>query len=179
MDNLFYGSANIVRAVNNRTKFQIRRKILLRLIQNLKHSTNSLHRVGVARKLHTEPYGSHAVCFGDYVVETLTGFNAGNVFQAYKIPFAVGVYDNISEFFGGNKTTVDFARVLFFLRNGEGHRAYGAGGCLDVLLFNRLSHIFNCKTKFRKFIGVKPNAHGIICAENLHIANARYALYLV
>ena len=170
---------DVIRRVENLRHLHARRQIGLRFLEDLADAGHRLHGIRITRKLDAEADGRVAVELRDDGVAFLPRLDAGDIFQAHELAFAVRAQDDVAEFFRRHETAGDLARVLFFLPVLDRQRADRAGRRLDVLLFDRARDVRDREAELRELVRVQPDAHRIIRAEHHDVADALDALDLV
>ena len=141
-------------------------------LYNFLNAFNGLHRVRVRSKLNTETDSGITIVLCDNVICLLSRFNSRNIFHANERTFAVRFDYNVAKLLDGRKSSLNFARELFFLTLSDRHRSDCTGGGLQILFAECVGNVGNSQIEFCEFIGVQPNSHGIIRAENLNVADA-------
>ena len=176
MHHLVQGSADKVRIVDDFMILHIRREGLGCILQEFLDLRNAVHRIGIAGKLDSKPNGLLIVVLGYDRAALFARLNARHILETRIGAIAGRFQHNLAEFLRGDQPSLHRAGILLLLRIRSGHLPDDARRRLNVLLLNGLGHVCHGKPPLRQLVGVHPDAHGVVRAKDLDLADARNAL---
>ena len=173
------GFTDIVRAVHDRIAAHLRRKVRPCLVNDLFDSGDRLHGIGITRELNAHGKRRMSIRLRDDVVRLRARLHARDILEAHEAAVARSAHDDITKLLGRHETAVDLARRLLFLHLGHGHRADCTRRRLYILLLDRSCNVGDRQAEFCELVGIEPDAHRIVRAEDLDVADAMHTLDLI
>ena len=120
-----------------------------------------------------------SVRLGDDAVRLRARLHTRDILEAHKAAALGSAHDDIAELLGRHETAVHLARRLLFLHLGHGHRTDRTRRRLHVLLLDCSCDIGDRESEFCELVGIEPDTHRIIRAEDLDVADAMHTLDLI
>ena len=120
-----------------------------------------------------------SVRLGDDAVRLRARLHTRDILEAHEAAALGSAHDDIAELLGRHETAVHLARRLLFLHLGHGHRTDRTRRRLHVLLLDRGCDIGDRESEFCELVGIEPDTHRVIRAEDLDVADAMHALDLI
>ena len=176
VNHLFDGGIDVVRAVKDRLHLEPGRERLLRLRKHLAYLGKGNHRIRIRGEPDTETDGRVAVELRDDIVLPLARLDACHILQADERAVLARGDDDVAELLRRRQASLHLARKLFFLPILCRHTADGSGRSLHVLLLDRRRDVRNGQSELSEAVRIQPDAHRIVRAKDLHVADAADAL---
>ena len=178
-EDLLDGRADVARGVKDGRHLHARRQRLLRFIKDLADFTDRLHGVGITRELDAEADSRIAVELRDDGFRLGARLDLRDILEADELAVTVRLDDDVAEFLRRRQAAFDLAGHLLFLAVVDRHGADRTGRGLDILLLDGSRDVGDRKAQFCELVWIEPDAHRVVGAEYLDIADAVDALELI
>ena len=179
MHNLIDRGTDKLGAVYNLLDFQIRREVLLGILQDFLYFRYSSHSVGITGELDTEAHCIHAVVARYEVIVLSTSFYPGNILDAHILSVSGSLQDDVAKLLGTGQTAINLAGGLLFLTVSHRRGTYRTCRSLHVLLIDGCHDVSSRNIHLCHLGRVHPDAHGMVSTKHHYVTYAVYALDLI